>query len=311
MRNKIACISLNLDSIGHAIGKSPLENDPTFNIVFDRIEKILDRYNIKLSVFVIGKDLENDKNLKKVSSWSSRGHEIGNHTYSHALNFSSLSYKEIHNEIKKTDELILKATNKKPTGFIAPGWNSSNKVLLALKDLGYKYDHSLFSSPILFLGLFKLFYNFIKVLIVEKKQPKTYTIFEIFQRRDYLHMFFGKSKPFKTSNSYFFTSKEKDALRVYPIPSKFKLAYWLTMDFVLPKKISDLIFKINIKRKNFFYILIHPADFISEEDLRHIEGTHSFERISVDLDYKLNVFEDRIKQLLENNFIFKTFDQLT
>ena len=35
MRNKIACISLNLDSIGHAIGKSPLENDPTFNIVFE------------------------------------------------------------------------------------------------------------------------------------------------------------------------------------------------------------------------------------------------------------------------------------
>ena len=29
-----------------------LENDPTFNVVFKRIESIVDKYNIKISIFV-------------------------------------------------------------------------------------------------------------------------------------------------------------------------------------------------------------------------------------------------------------------
>ena len=87
MTQKIACISLNLDSIGHAVGKSPLENDPTFNVVFKRIESIVDKYNIKISIFVIGKDLENKKNLNYVKEWFNKGHEIGNHTYTHPINF--------------------------------------------------------------------------------------------------------------------------------------------------------------------------------------------------------------------------------
>ena len=105
MKTKIACISLNLDSIGHAIGKSPLKNDPTFDVVFERIENIIDKYDIKMSIFVIGKDLENKENLNYVSEWYKKGHEIGNHTYTHPINFGSLSKERIFQEIKKTDDL--------------------------------------------------------------------------------------------------------------------------------------------------------------------------------------------------------------
>ena len=112
MTQKIACISLNLDSIGHAVGKSPLENDPTFNVVFKRIESIVDKYNIKISIFVIGKDLENKKNLNYVKEWFNKGHEIGNHTYTHPINFGYLDKKQIYEEIKKTDDLIFKASSR-------------------------------------------------------------------------------------------------------------------------------------------------------------------------------------------------------
>ena len=55
---------------------------------------------------------------------------------------------------------------------------------------------------------------------------------------------------------------------------------------------------------------MHPADFITEEDLKNIDGTQAFERINTSLDKKLQVFENRIKQLLEMGYTFKTFDQL-
>jgi len=310
MTQKIACISLNLDSIGHAIGESPLENDPTFNVVFKRIESIIDKYNIKISIFVIGKDLENKKNLNYVKEWFNKGHEIGNHTYTHPINFGYLDKKQIYEEIKKTDDLIFKATNKKSEGFIAPNWNSSKNVLSVLNKFNYRYDHSLFSSPVLILGLVKLFYNYLKVLITQRKPSQTYNLSGIFQRKDYLNMFIGKRKPFNTNNSYLKPNLNKDNITIYPIPNKFKLPYWLTIDFVFPKKLADFIFKLNIKNNDFFYLLIHPADFISKDDLVDIDGTHSFERMSIDLEYKVNLFEKRIKQLLDEGYKFKTFNKL-
>ena len=309
MSQKVACISLNLDSIGHAIGKSPLKNDPTFNIVFNRIENIIDKYDIKLSIFVIGKDLEDKNNLKYVSEWHKNGHEIGNHTYTHPINFGVLDKEIIYNEIKKTHELIEKAIDEKPVGFIAPNWNSSKRVLSVLNDLDYKYDHSFFSSPILLLGLVKLFYNFLKVAVKQRELPQTYTLKEIFQRKDYLTMFTGKTKPFVTKESYYRSFKGQ-GIKIYPIPSWFRLPYWLTIDFVFPRRISNMIFERNVNNSEFFYLLIHPADFLSEKDLENIEGVHSFERMNVPINDKLELFEQRLKILVNNGFDFKTFNQL-
>ena len=41
-----------------------MKNDPAFKIIIPRIEKILDKYNAKMSAFVIGKDLEEDFNIE-------------------------------------------------------------------------------------------------------------------------------------------------------------------------------------------------------------------------------------------------------
>ena len=109
MKNKkIACISLNLDSIGQAIGNFQLENDPAFSVALNRIQSTLDKFKIPCSVFVVGKDLENNANVKSLKKFIDSGNEVGNHSFSHFQNFGTLKYKEIKEEIKKTDEIILK-----------------------------------------------------------------------------------------------------------------------------------------------------------------------------------------------------------
>jgi peptidoglycan/xylan/chitin deacetylase (PgdA/CDA1 family) len=69
----------------------------------DQILDILDRYQIKATFFVIGRNVE--KYPKTVRLILSKGHELGNHSYSHArMIFKSPSF--IRSEIEKTDRLL-------------------------------------------------------------------------------------------------------------------------------------------------------------------------------------------------------------
>ena len=56
--NPIA-ISLNFDSINESLGFPKKFNDPSYFKGFDRVIEIINKYNIKISIFDIGKDLEN------------------------------------------------------------------------------------------------------------------------------------------------------------------------------------------------------------------------------------------------------------
>ncbi len=287
-----------------------MENDPAFSVALDRIKKVLDEFEINLSAFVVGKDLEEETNVINIKKFIEDGNEIGNHSYSHYQNFGALNYKDIKNEIKKTDEIILTKLNTKSIGFIAPGWNTSNKVLRVLNELGYSYDHSLFSSPVLLLGLFKMVINYFKVLIFKFQKPKTYRLIDVFKRLDYFHMFLGKTKPFRSRDSYYKKSETHDGVMIYPIPSRFKLSYWFTLEFVLPKKIVDFIFKFIVNNSSFFYILIHPTDFLDSEDIKNINGAHSLERMEKDVNLKIARFIERIEYLEKQKFEFKTFSEI-
>ena len=84
-------------------------NDPSYFKGFDRVIKIINKYNIKISIYVIGKDLENKEIFARVRDWSSAGHEIGNHSWSHYHNLGSLEINEIS---VKDYERVVHVTNK-------------------------------------------------------------------------------------------------------------------------------------------------------------------------------------------------------
>ncbi len=304
-KKKTAFISLNVDSIAYATNSYPMMNDPAFTIAIPRIEKILDKYRSKMSVFVIGKDLENDSNVKILKELIDKGHEIGNHSYSHFQNFAFLNNQTQSNEIEHTHNLIIQKLNYTPKGFIAPGWNSNNYTIKKLVELNYSYDHSLAPSPLMFLAMIKMFFNSIFNLFSKNKVAKTYKLRDIFSRKDYARMFFGKQKPYSVKNSYF-KSKDK-RLWVIPLPTKYKLSYWLTLEYVFPEFLVNYIFKIVSLGSEKFYLLIHPADFLDKKDFENLENLPNLERIDVNLEHKLNVFEKRLKQLINSGYEINTF----
>ena len=100
----------------------------------EEILGILDEFGIKATFFVIGRNCE--ENPKAVQHIIERGHEIGNHTYSHP-HLSKITAEELTEEINRTEKLLLECFNYRPRLFRPPEGIYSSEIAGALQKLDY------------------------------------------------------------------------------------------------------------------------------------------------------------------------------
>lgn len=104
-------------------------NEPYTSQILD----ILKKYNIKATFFPVGENILREKNtLKKISA---DGHEIGNHSYSHAF-FGPIISPSFNNEMTKAQNLIIDITGKTPTLFRPPWFLRNASMLKTAKKIG-------------------------------------------------------------------------------------------------------------------------------------------------------------------------------
>ncbi len=101
----------------------------------EEILSILDEFGIKATFFVIGENAKADP--ERILSIHNAGHELGNHTYTHAY-ISKISHDALLEEIQKTEAVLQEITGQKPTIFRPPGGYYNDSSIAVLKDLGYK-----------------------------------------------------------------------------------------------------------------------------------------------------------------------------
>jgi peptidoglycan/xylan/chitin deacetylase (PgdA/CDA1 family) len=95
----------------------------------------LDKYGVKATFFVIGKNV--DRRPAVAREIVRRGHEIGNHTYSHPLLTAIATPHQIASEVVEGAVSIEKATGRCPRLFRPPcGWRSP-WLMKSVRDLGY------------------------------------------------------------------------------------------------------------------------------------------------------------------------------
>ena len=70
----------------------------------EKILSILEKYQIRATFFVIGENAAGDE--ERIRRIFDAGHEIGNHTYTHAC-ITRLSEKRLREEVKKTEEVLI------------------------------------------------------------------------------------------------------------------------------------------------------------------------------------------------------------
>lgn len=274
-------VCINLDTLALGSGwRLPLEKDPTYKLVDERLISRLENAGMKAVLFAVGRDLEFPGNRRFIEKWSRAGHKIGNHAYSHPLNLASLTKKEIEIEIEKTDEFIKRTTGKKPRRFNAPGWALSPVIDQVLWDLGYKVDYSPFPSWWIYPLLVKQWWSLRRRTEAES----------VWRRRDWWRPLVSRRESWRQGK-----------LTKLPLPTVgwSRIPVWHTGWFIFGEKTFPRMLKQAIKGNPEFYYLMHPADVISREDIpTGFEDKVIFERLSTPIEEKIKYLGSALGLLL-------------
>lgn len=96
---------------------------------------ILDEFNVKATFFCIGNQIE--KNRELIKKIDSKGHLIGNHSYSHEFWFDLYPAKKMQEDIEKTNGLIFETTDRKTKLFRPPYGVTNPSLKRAIKELNF------------------------------------------------------------------------------------------------------------------------------------------------------------------------------
>ena len=157
------CISIDLDNYQdyQSLVDTSLEGDPPtfYTEALPRFLDIFEECGIRATFFAIGRDLSRAENRSVLREAFDRGHEVGNHSFTHPYNFRQLSRKQKSKEIDDGHEAIADLLGTPPVGFRAPSCEVDLELLELLEERNYLYDSSVFPSPLmwLFMAYGKLF----------------------------------------------------------------------------------------------------------------------------------------------------------
>lgn len=125
-----------------------------FRIGLENFNQFLDRFGIKVTLFMVGEDLQRPSDHDVVRAVAAAGHEIANHTLTHSQGFRMLSARDKEVEIAGMEDACVAVVGRRPMGFRSPGWNMSDDAIPILQRRGYLYDSSV--HPMSLTPLFKL-----------------------------------------------------------------------------------------------------------------------------------------------------------
>lgn len=111
-------------------------------VVVPRLLSILERHELTLTAFIVGKDAERPENVEALARLAAAGHELGNHSYRHQPWLHRYSPAELREELEATEEAITRCGGARPIGFRGPGYSLSEDTLRVLDERGYRYDCS-------------------------------------------------------------------------------------------------------------------------------------------------------------------------
>ena len=102
---------------------------------------LLDELKIKATFFISGEVVTEYADI--IHNIVEHGHEIASHGFKHNVNYSTMSKKEILEQISKSKKILEEEIGVTPIGFRAPQCRISDYLFDVLSDLGFKYDSSM------------------------------------------------------------------------------------------------------------------------------------------------------------------------
>jgi peptidoglycan/xylan/chitin deacetylase (PgdA/CDA1 family) len=123
----------------------PHDTDPLFESGLENLLSMLERLDIRATLFVIAADLDNPRKLALLKKAVARGHEIGCHSWTHRR-LTRLVHEERLHEISASREHIASQLDVPVNGFRAPYFDINGDTHRLIAEAGYQYDSSLFAG---------------------------------------------------------------------------------------------------------------------------------------------------------------------
>lgn len=240
------------------------------SLIYDFLN-ILDKNDIKITVFVLGELVKENSNILK--EIKNRGHSIGCHGYNHEL-LNKKTGEEFKEDILRAKHVIEDLINMEVIGYRAACFTMDREKLMILRECGYKYDSSM----------------------IRFDQHPLYKSLDIadFQEIDDL--------VYKKDNFYEFEVPTYKILkRNIPISGGGYFRF-------LPLPIFKYLFKQYSKMRNNFVFYIHPFE-VTNIQINLGEEVHLKDKFRFSYGRKNNLykFEKFIVLCKKEGYIFDTF----
>src|SRR5262249_62242302 len=145
-------LSLDLDDAWtylRAAGRPGWETAPSVvPLVCERLLDAAARHRLRITLFVVARDLEDERKVAAIAPFVRAGHEIGCHSHWHDPAFATLDRAQLRAEITGAAELIERRLGVRPRGFPAPGFARNPHTPALLAEAGFRHDGS-FLPPVL------------------------------------------------------------------------------------------------------------------------------------------------------------------
>jgi hypothetical protein len=119
----------------------------------ENFSRFLEPFKVKSTLFMVGYDFRQRANHDAIEAVAAEGHEIANHTLTHAQGFRLLNLMDKEAEIAGMEDACFDLLGQRPVGFRSPGWNMGDDAIPILTRRGYTYDSSV--HPMSLTPLFK------------------------------------------------------------------------------------------------------------------------------------------------------------
>ncbi len=152
-----AAVNVDIDSLYLYYRLHDLDEARATNAVWERgVPRFLDLFDslgVKATFFVVASDLERWPAAREIAErLVASGHELGSHSWSHPYDLTRQHDKFVRNELKRSFDLLSDVVGRPITGFRAPGYTMTDRVLRLLAETGYRYDSSIFPCPPYYLA---------------------------------------------------------------------------------------------------------------------------------------------------------------
>jgi peptidoglycan-N-acetylglucosamine deacetylase len=181
MPRSTASLSLDLDNKWSYL---KTHGDPNWAAASSYLDEVTSRFGrlltprqIRMTVFVVGRDAADAANGPALRRLVDAGHEIGNHSFHHEPWLHLYTDEQLREEFDRAEQAIVEATGQRPTGFRGPGFSFSAAVLELLAARGYEFDCSTFPT---FLGPLARAWYFLRSGLNRKERAQRKALFGSF-----------------------------------------------------------------------------------------------------------------------------------